>query len=701
MVQKENKHQEARKKRSAKTVVASSSAKGSKRTTATTTDARSNSKANRPRSGGKGAVETVERQPTPGAAQKRPKPSTRPGSKPEPKSAPDKARDAVAASPDSEVQAEPSSSPQKSIELPDSLTVRELAELMDVSPIDIIKELMANGILANINQQIDYETAAIVAEEMGVQAQPETPPVPEVTEPVIPPPLWRSFYEDDDPADLRPRPPVVTVMGHVDHGKTSLLDIIRKTNVVADEAGGITQHIGAYQVERQGKKITFLDTPGHEAFTAMRARGAQATDIAVLVVAADDGVMPQTREAIDHARAAQVPIVIALNKIDKSNANPDMVKQQLADVGLNVEEWGGDVICVSISAKMDLGVEELLENILLVTEVAELKANPNRSAVGTVIEGKLDRTRGPTATVLVQNGTLRVGDNLVVGEIYGRVRAMFNDTGKPVKEATPSMPVAILGLSDVPRAGDIFEVVADEKTARTTAAKRAEEARQAALQPHKILSLDDLYSQIQEGQVKELNLILKADVQGSLEPIEGSLQRLGDEALKVKLIHRGTGNITESDVTLAIASGAIVIGFNVEVDPAARRLADAEGIDIRLYDIIYKLIDDIDKALKGLLDPTYKDVVIGQAEVRAIFKIPRKGAVAGVYVMDGEVARNALVRVQRDGEQIFESRVSSLKRFSEDVKEVKAGFECGVGVESFHDFIEGDILEFYRKERVS
>jgi translation initiation factor IF-2 len=378
-----------------------------------------------------------------------------------------------------------------------------------------------------------------------------------------------------------------------------------------------------------------------------------------------------------------------------------MVKQHLADVGLSVEEWGGDVICVPISAKMDIGVEELLENILLVTEVAELKANPNRSAVGTVIEGKLDRTRGPMATVLIQNGTLRVGDKLVIGEIYGRVRAMLNDKGKPVKEAGPSMPVAILGLSDVPRAGDIFKVVADEKTARATAAKRAEEARQAALQPLRTLSLDDLYSQVQDGQVKELNLIFKADVQGSLEPIEGSLQKLGDEALKVKLIHQGTGNISESDVMLAIASGAIVIGFNVEADPAARRLADAEGIDIRFYDIIYKLIDDIDKALKGLLEPVYKDVVIGQAEVRAVFKIPRKGKVAGVYVTDGEVARNALLRVKRDSKQIFEGRVSSLKRFSEDVKEVRAGFECGVGAEDFEDFLEGDILEFFRKERVS
>ncbi len=695
MVQKEDKRQKNRKKKLFTQTATSPSVKSAP------------PQPHRPGSGKKRTAKTVERGPAQEAAprdelqRKKRTTSTKPGNNPQPESGAGQEQETVVASPTGEVETDLSSSEQKAIEIPGSLTVRELANLMDVSPIDIIKELMANGILANINQQIDYETAAIVAEEMGFQTQPETPSVPETTEPVAPPPPWRRFYEDDDPADLRPRPPVVTVMGHVDHGKTSLLDVIRDTNVVADEAGGITQHIGAYQVERQGKKITFLDTPGHEAFTAMRARGAQTTDIAVLVVAADDGVMPQTREAIDHARAAQVPIIIALNKIDKTNANPEMVKQQLADVGLNVEEWGGDVICVPISAKMDIGIEELLENILLVTEVAELTANPNRLAVGTVIEGKLDRTRGSTATVLVQNGTLRIGDNLVVGETSGRVRAMFNDKGQPVKTAGPSKPVAILGLSDVPRAGDIFRVVSDEKTARSTAAKRAAEARQATIQPPKILSLDDLYSQIQAGEVKELNLIFKADVQGSLEPIEASLQKLGDEALKVRIIRQGTGNITESDVMLAIASGAIIIGFNVEADAAARRLADAEGIDIRLYDIIYKLIDDIDKALKGLLEPTYKDVVIGQAEIRAIFKIPRKGNVAGVYVTDGEATRNALVRVKRHGKQIFEGRVSSLKRFSEDVKQVRANFECGVGVEGFHDFMEGDVLEFYRKERVS
>jgi translation initiation factor IF-2 len=587
----------------------------------------------------------------------------------------------------------------KIVDLPAALTVRELAGLLGISPIDVIKELMNNGIMANINQQIDYETAAIVAEEMGFETKEEAPPIEEA-EPKLPQPLRHRFYEGEDPKDLRPRPPVVTVLGHVDHGKTKLLDAIRHTNVAEGEAGGITQHIGAYQIETDGKKITFLDTPGHEAFTAMRARGAQVTDLAVLVVAADDGVMPQTKEAIDHARAAQVPIVVALNKMDKPEANPEVVKQQLADVGLTVEEWGGDIICVPISAKFNQGIEDLLENILLVTEVEELKANPNRPAVGTVVEGKLDKSRGATATVLVQNGALKVGDVIVIDELYGRVRAMFNDKGKPVKEARPSIPVAILGLPDVPRAGDTFKVVANERTARAMTAKRAEMKRQEAKQPVKVLSLDDLYDQIQAGKVKELNLILKADVQGSLEPIENSLDDLGDENLRVKIIHDGTGNVTESDIMLAVASRAIVIGFNVEVDPAARRMAEAERVDIRLYDIIYKLVDDIGKALKGLLEPVYADVVIGHAEVRAIFRIPQRGKVAGVYVTDGQVTRNALARISRNDELVYNGRVSSLKRFTEDVKEVNTGFECGVGLEEFKEFVEGDIIEFYRKERV-
>ncbi len=588
---------------------------------------------------------------------------------------------------------------RKAIVIPDFLTVRELATLMDVSPIDVIKELMKNGILANINQQIDYETAAIVAEEMGFEAQQEAPP-PAVEEvPILPQPLKERIYEGEAPENLKLRPPVVTVLGHVDHGKTTLLDVIRHTNVVAGEAGGITQHIGAYQVEHNGKKITFLDTPGHEAFTAMRARGAQGADIAILVVAADDGVMPQTKEAIDHARAARVPIIVALNKIDKANANPERVKQQLADMGLQVEEWGGDTICVPVSAKRKIGIDELLDNILVVAELAELKANPDRPAMGMVIEGQLDKSRGPTATLLVQNGTLRVGDVLVIEDLYGRVRAMFNENWEPVEEAPPSTPVVVLGLSDVPQPGSTFQVVENEKTARALAAQRSEEKAQATARPTKVIALDDIFEQIQAGQVKELNLIVKADVQGTIEPIVSSLEKLGDENLKVNILHTGTGNINESDVMLAVASRAIIVGFNVQVDPAAKRSAEAERVDIRLYDVIYKLIDNVDKALKGLLEPVYREVVTGHAEVRAVFSIPRVGKVAGVYVTDGHITRNSLARIRRNGKVVYDGRVSSLKRFTEDVKEVREGFECGVGLEGFHDFEEGDLIELYEKEK--
>ena len=591
---------------------------------------------------------------------------------------------------------------RKAIVIPDFLTVRELAGLMDVSPIQVIKELMNNGILANINQQIDYETAAIVAEEMGFETGPEVPPVTVEEEmPMIPLPLKERMYEGEAPEDLEPRPPVVTMLGHVDHGKTTLLDVIRRTNVVAGEAGGITQHVGAYQVEHDGKKITFLDTPGHEAFTAMRARGAQGADIAILVVAADDGVMPQTQEAIDHARAARVPIVVALNKMDKANANPERVKQQLADVGLQIEEWGGQTICVPVSAKQKTGIDDLLDNILAVAELAELKANPNRPAMGTVIEGELDKSRGPTATLLVQNGTLRLGDALLIEDLHGRIKAMFNERGEQVKKARPSTPVVVLGLSDVPHPGDTFKVVKDEKTARSLAAERAREKAQAAIRPTRIISLEGILDQIRAGQVKELNLILKADVRGTIEPIVNSLEKLGDEGLKVNILHQGTGNISESDVMLAVASRAIIVGFGVQVDPAASRTAEAEGVDIRLYDIIYKLIDDVDKALKGLLEPVYKDVVSGHAVVRAVFTIPRVGKIAGVAVTDGHVARNSLARVRQNDQLVYEGRVSSLKRFTEDVKEVRAGFECGVGLEGFRDFKEGDIIEFYKKERES
>jgi translation initiation factor IF-2 len=592
----------------------------------------------------------------------------------------------------------------KVVTLPQTISVRDLARALRLNPIDIIKELMANGIVVSINQTIDYETAEIVASELGFETQPlKSEEVAEEKQVDLgPKTLRQKLVEAEAQENLRQRPPVVTVLGHVDHGKTTLLDAIRETNVVAGEYGGITQHIGAYQVEKDGRKITFLDTPGHEAFTAMRARGAQVTDLAVLVVAADDGVMPQTREAIDHARAAHVPILVALNKMDLAAARPERVKQQLADLGLTVEDWGGDVICVPVSARQKQGIEELLDNILLVTEVADLKANPHRPAVGSVIEGQLDRRRGPTATLLVQAGTLRVGDALVIGTISGRVRAMYNERGGALNEAPPSTPVLVTGLSDVPKAGDIFEVVESERTARTIAGQRAEQQRLAEAQPTraKILSLSELFSRFQSGEVTELNLVLKADVQGSLEPIVSSLGRLDTEDMKVNILHQGTGDITESDVMLASASDAIIIGFHVDADEAARRMAAQSGVDIRQYNIIYQLIDDVDKALKGLLEPVYKPVVIGHAEVRAVFRIKRRGNVAGSYITDGEATRNSKVRVLRAGEQIFEGHVDSLKRFQEDVAEVKTGFECGISIAGFGDFQEGDVLEFYREERV-
>ncbi len=594
----------------------------------------------------------------------------------------------------------------KVVSIPDKVTVRDLAALLEASPIEVMKLLISSGIMANINQTIDYDTAAIVATDLGFEIQQELPPIVEQAPPPLAPTVpeevpLRDIYAQEAPEDLKPRSPVVTVMGHVDHGKTSLLDYIRHTNVVAGEAGGITQHIGAYQVERNGEKITFIDTPGHEAFTAMRARGAQVTDIAVLVVAADDGVMPQTNEAIDHARAANVPIVVAINKMDRANADPERVKKQLADLGLPVEEWGGSTIAVPVSAKQGTGIDTLLEMILLVAEMSDLRANPDRKAMGTVIEGKLDRSRGPSATLLVQNGTLRVGDYILIGETYGRIRAMFNEAGKRMKTASPSIPVVVLGLSNVPQAGDTFKVVSDEKTARALAAERAEQRRAEEQRPVRALSLDDIYAQMQAGAMKELNVILKADVQGALEPVANSLEKLGDEDLRVRIIHQGAGNITESDISLAIASHAIVIGFNVQAEPAARAMAETEGVQIRYYQVIYKLIEDIDKALKGLLEPVYEKVVIGHAEVRAIFGISRIGKVAGVYIEDGTVKRNARVTVLRDSEEIYDGTINSLKRFTEDVTEVPTGLECGIGLDNFQDFEEGDILEVYTKERVA
>jgi translation initiation factor IF-2 len=586
------------------------------------------------------------------------------------------------------------------IEIPARLTVRELAQLMGVSPIDVIKRLMYDGIIATINQTIDYETAAIVASEMGFEPREEKVAVPEEEKALSgPTPLWERLYAQEDPANLRPRPPVVTVLGHVDHGKTSLLDAIRRTDVAAGEVGGITQHIGAYQVEHNGRLITFLDTPGHEAFTAMRARGAQTTDIAILVVAADDGVMPQTVEAINHARAARVPIIVALNKIDKPTAQPERVKRQLSELGLTPDEWGGDTFVIPVSAKKRIGLEDLLETILLVADEQNIRANPNRPAIGTVLEAQLDRSMGPTATVLVQNGTLRVGDAVVAGTVYGRVRRMLDGHGKPIREAPPSTPALILGLSDVPTAGDIFEVVENEKVARAIAAQRLQEREARAARPTR-LTLDDLSRSIRQGQAKELNLIIKADVQGSIEPIVSSLSKLGSEDLKVNIIHAAAGNVTESDINLAIASRAIVIGFQVTVDPAARRLAENEGVDIRIYDVIYELIDEVELALKGLLEPTYVEKTIGKAEVRATFDIPKVGRVAGCYVLEGEVRRNARARLFRQGEQKFDGPIASLKRFAKDVREVKAGYECGIGLEGFHDIQVGDVLEFYVKERV-
>ncbi len=591
----------------------------------------------------------------------------------------------------------------KTVQVPSSLTVRELATLISVSPIDVIKELMNNGIMANINQVLDYDTAAIVVQEMGFEAQELKPIEPEKTEEAGPATLWQRLYADEDEAKLRPRPPVVTVMGHVDHGKTSLLDAIRHSDVAGGEVGGITQRIGAYQIVHNGRKITFLDTPGHEAFTAMRARGAQATDLAVLVVAADDGVMPQTLEAIAHAKAARVPIVVALNKIDKPNANPERVKKELSDNGLVIDEYGGDVLCIPVSAKKKQNIDDLLEAILLVADSIQIKANPDRPAVGTVIESMMDKSRGPMATLLVQNGTLQLGDPMVIGTSYGRVRAMFDERGQPAQQAGPSIPVKVLGLASVPTAGDMFQVVKNEKVAKTIAAERIGAAHEAASAggPVRPLTLNDLYAQIQAGKVKELALIIKADGQGSIEPIVNSLEKLGGENVKVNILHASTGTISENDVMLAVASHGIVIGFDVTVDPAARKMADSEGVDIRLYDIIYKLVEDVEKALKGLLEPVYADKVIGHAEVRQTFKIKSVGVIAGCIVRDGLAQRDSKARVRRGEQVIFEGGLHSLKRFQEDVKEVKVGFDCGVALEGFSDYKEGDTIEFYVKERVS
>jgi translation initiation factor IF-2 len=586
----------------------------------------------------------------------------------------------------------------RTIELPVSITVRELGKLINVSPIDIIKVLMANGVMANINQQIDFETAAIVASEMGYEATLETPEIIEKDTGAIP--LWRRMIADESADHLVTRPPVVTILGHVDHGKTTLLDAIRHTNVAEGEVGGITQHIGAYQVEHNGRQITFLDTPGHAAFTAMRARGAQGADIVVLVVAADDGVMPQTKEAAAHAKAAQVPIIVAMNKIDKPNADPDRLKQQLAEIDLVPDEWDGDTIVVPISAKRRQGLEDLMEAILLVADNLTICANPDGLVIGTVIEAELDRTKGAMATLLVQNGTLNVGDVVVVGTAYGRLKALFDFRGRKLRKAGPSMPVSVMGLNEVPSAGDLFQVVPSEKDARAIVHDRHQAAEKDQSTTKSQVTLEQLYERFQAGEVRELRLILKADVQGSLEPLVSSLNELNKEEISINILHAETGNITENDVMLAVASKAIVIGFSVQADGAARRLAEAEGISIRLYDIIYRLLEDLEKALKGMLEPELKEVVIGHADIRQIFKISKIGTIAGSYVTEGEIRRGSRARVIRAGTIIHESEISSLRHLQEDVREVRQGFECGIGVKGFSEYMIGDRIESYTIERV-
>jgi translation initiation factor IF-2 len=589
----------------------------------------------------------------------------------------------------------------KVIEIPASLTVRDLAARIEASPIDVIKQLMANGVMANINQQIDYDTAAIVIEEFGFEARPVVAPEPEMAEEKTAAPEWRRIIGDEDPASLVPRAPVVTILGHVDHGKTTLLDAIRETNVAEGEAGGITQRIAAYQVRHNERLITFLDTPGHAAFTAMRARGAQGADIAVLVVAADDGVMPQTKEALAHARAARVRIVVALNKIDKANANPDNVKQQLADQGLVPDDWGGDTLVVPVSAKKRTGIEDLLEAILLVADSTEIKANPVGRVFGSVIEARLDKSRGVVATLLIQNGTLRVGDILLAGKASGNVRAMFDYQGNPIQEATPSTPVSVLGLSDVPDAGEVFVTPESEREARMLVAERRLAAQQEAERPRAAKTLDQVFDAFQKGETQELRLIVKADVQGSLEPIVSSLRDLSAGEIKVNVLHAATGNIGENDVMLAAASDAIIIGFSVMADPGARRMAEAEGVDIRQYDIIYRLTEDVEKALKGLLAPETRKVVLGRAEVRKVFRIPKIGNIAGSLVVQGELRRGARVRVLRGQDEIYDGTITSLKHEKEDVREIREGFECGIGVKGFTEFQQGDILECYTQEQVA
>ena len=577
---------------------------------------------------------------------------------------------------------------QLRVRIPDVITVGELATRLKVTATEVIKKLMMLGVMATINEEIDFDTASLVAEELGAKVEHE----------VIVTIEDRLIDEDDDAEDTEERCPVVCVMGHVDHGKTSILDRIRNAHVTAGEAGGITQHIGAYQVRYEGKDITFLDTPGHEAFTAMRARGANITDIAILVVAADDGIMPQTVESINHAKAAGITVIVAINKMDKEGANPDRIKEELTKYGMVCEEWGGDVICVPVSAKTGEGIDDLLENILLIAETSELKANPDRRAKGTVVEARLDKGRGPIATLLVQNGTLHVGDVIIAGTAVGRVRVMTNDKGQAVESAGPSVPVEITGLAEVPEAGDTFNAVEDERLARELVEQRKHEAKQAKFNEYQKVTLDNLFSQIEQGEMKELSLIVKADVQGSVEAVTQSLEKLSNDEVRVRVIHGGVGGIKESDVMLASASNAIIIGFNVRPDQTAEEIAARDKVDIRTYRVIYDAIEEIETAMKGMLAPKFREVVMGRIEVRQVYKISNVGTVAGAYVLNGKVTRQCEIRVVRDGIVIAEDKMSSLKRFKDDVKEVGESYECGITLEKFRDFKEGDIFEAFIME---
>lgn len=582
-----------------------------------------------------------------------------------------------------------STSKIQKVVLPSKITIKDLGSRINIEPVKLIKKLMDFGLMVNINAEIDFESAKKLIKEFGYEAEEEKKDE-----------LSELDKDEARSEELKPRPPVVTVMGHVDHGKTTLLDAIRETNVAASEAGGITQHIGASQIEKDGKTIVFIDTPGHEAFTALRARGAKITDIVVLVVAADDGVMPQTVEAINHAKAAGVPIIVAINKIDKPGANPERVKQQLSEYGLIPEEWGGDTIFVNVSAKNRKGIDTLLEMILLVAEMAELKADYNARASGVIIEAKLDKGRGPVATVLVQKGILKVGDAIVAGAAYGKVRAMKDSLGRMVKSASPSIPVEVMGFSEVPVAGDVIKVVSSEKEARELAEKYQETHREKEDITTPKLSLDKIFDRIKQGEIKELNCIIKADVQGSLEALKLALEKCSTDQVQVKIIHGAVGAINESDILLASASNAIVIGFNVRPDSNAIKLAEQEHIDIRTYKVIYDAVDDIKAAMKGMLEPEFREVVLGRAEVRALFKVPNVGTVAGCYVTEGKITRNSSIRVIRQGIVVYEGKILSLKRFKDDVREVQSGFECGIAIEKYNDLKEGDVLEAFVNKQV-